>query len=357
MEKVEIRVDDIRVLAEIVSDLQSVSEKLKAANGIHGEPSEIKFGPATDREVTGEVAAAVEFLHKLKDGVPADFATILAGTQKQMRESGKLPRVACLMMQKDEDHLLEPWIQYHAYLFGIENLFIWDNGSSSEQTKRILKEYQGKGLNVDFSYTTEVDFRRKGVILGDKIKELDSLERYDFYFPVDCDEFLVLRQPDDKVLSDRSSILRALMDLDQEIDALGMNWAYYNIIGHQGHFWGLPHKKTFFRSGTFKIMDHGYHEGKSKLSEGRKDTDFAYMHYHHKPHAIIVEHSKNKLRPYMNIDNEEELRAVYDKNRLVRFILDSEEQYLKKFTKDKAIYIPHFEASLRRAGLLVPFER
>ena len=41
-----------------------------------------------------------------------------------------MARVACVMMQKDEVHLLEPWLAYHGYLFGFENLYVLDNGST-----------------------------------------------------------------------------------------------------------------------------------------------------------------------------------------------------------------------------------
>ena len=32
-------------------------------------------------------------------------------------------RVACVMMQRNEINALEPWLRYHSYLFGIENLY------------------------------------------------------------------------------------------------------------------------------------------------------------------------------------------------------------------------------------------
>ena len=41
-------------------------------------------------------------------------------------------RVACVTMQKNEDLCLEPWILYHGYLFGFENIFILDHNSTTQ---------------------------------------------------------------------------------------------------------------------------------------------------------------------------------------------------------------------------------
>ena len=44
------------------------------------------------------------------------------------------------MMQKNEDDLLEPWIKYHSNMFGAENLFIYDNGSTSPLVAEVLEK-------------------------------------------------------------------------------------------------------------------------------------------------------------------------------------------------------------------------
>lgn len=269
--------------------------------------------------------------------------------------SPRPPRVACLMMQRDETALLQPWIEYHAHLFGLENLYVWDNGSEAVSLKKLLVSYQKKGLNVYWALNNEIDFRRKGNILGEKIKELDLQDRYDFYLPIDCDEFLALRVGNDKITTDRQKIFDAFDALSGEKQALGMRLAYYNVLGHEGYYWPTTHKKTFFYKGTFGRMDRGYHEGQSRLAEGKRETDFVYMHYQNKPYTMLVEHSKNKLRPFMNVDDTEELKASYDTNRLARFILDGEDEYMKKFTTEDAIFLPEFRESFAKHGITPPF--
>jgi hypothetical protein len=39
-------------------------------------------------------------------------------------------RIALLMMQKNEDLLLGPWIRYHTNFTANSSIFIFDNGSS-----------------------------------------------------------------------------------------------------------------------------------------------------------------------------------------------------------------------------------
>ena len=81
-------------------------------------------------------------------------------------------KVACLMMQKNEEDLLGPWIQYHSELFGAENLYVYDNGSTSPIISEILADAQAKGVNVYLEYSKKSDFEGKGDILADKIQQL-----------------------------------------------------------------------------------------------------------------------------------------------------------------------------------------
>jgi len=268
-----------------------------------------------------------------------------------------IERVCCLIMQKNEDALLQPWLDYHGALFGFENIYMWDNGSDSPKLLSTLKEYESKGLHVDYDMTSGTDFRRKGIILGDKIKELDLSGKYDFYFPIDCDEFLAIETDPGKVSCAETDIRAELSSLETENKALGINSAYFNILGQKDYFWRWPHKKTFFRTGTYKIMDHGYHEGVSRIEQGRRDTRFVYIHYHHKPHETIVEHSKAKLRPFMDIDNPEVLQAERAKgNRLAVFITDPKESYMKKFSPEKGVSLPVVADFFHSIGSEVPFQ-
>jgi hypothetical protein len=265
-------------------------------------------------------------------------------------------RIGIVMMQKNEDEHILPWLEYHSFLFGHNNLYVWDNGSSSSKCLEILRVYEKRGVNVNYDHKTGIDFRRKGIICGEKMKALDLAGGYDFYFPLDCDEFLAVEYAPGIVRCDPIAIAEELANFEGEERALSVQWSYYNILGHKDYFWRIPHNKTFFRSNTFEYMDHGYHEGRTKVA-GRRESRFVYIHYHYKPHAVIVEHSKEKLRPTVDIDNPEVMKNEYEKgNRLVRFILDSEEKYMQKFTTEKAIHIPRIEAFFDAIGAKAPYQ-
>ena len=70
--------------------------------------------------------------------------------------------IAILMMQKNESELLDKWLRYHGYLVGFENLYVYDNGSESQEIISLLEKYQQFGVNVDFEHNQRADFEGKG---------------------------------------------------------------------------------------------------------------------------------------------------------------------------------------------------
>lgn len=55
-------------------------------------------------------------------------------------------RVACTLMQKNERALLRPWLEYHGHLFGMSNIFLFDNGSTEPNVLQLLNEYEARAL-------------------------------------------------------------------------------------------------------------------------------------------------------------------------------------------------------------------
>ncbi|MCB1434952.1 MAG: hypothetical protein KDK75_21180, partial [Alphaproteobacteria bacterium] len=53
-----------------------------------------------------------------------------------------------VMMQKNEELLLPVWIAYFSHLFGPENLYVFDNGSTLPAVIDQLKHAEVKGVNV-----------------------------------------------------------------------------------------------------------------------------------------------------------------------------------------------------------------
>lgn len=266
----------------------------------------------------------------------------------------RMPRVACLMMQKDEGELLRTWIEYHRGIFGKDNLFIYDNASTDVHTLNILKKYSGMGYSIDYQFTHNEAHLQKGKIFGNKIMQLEDLDNFDFFIPLDCDEFFVLRK-DLGITTNKEEIhaeLDALMDRDE---VLSIDTAFYNIPNRPDYFLRWSHRKTFFRSGTFGSMDAGFHEGTSRKKLGRYETLFAHMHFHHKPYDILVEHAKNKLRPTIDPDNQAELNDPKNRNRLTDFITQGEDVYMERFQNYTGIHLPEFQRFIRNTGIQLPF--
>lgn len=94
-------------------------------------------------------------------------------------------RVKVYCMQKDEDDILEDWILYHAYLFGMTNLYIIDN-YSQQSSLNILLKYEKLGLH----WSQMPDYSKKGDYLFDLIK--NTMNDCDFAIPLDIDEFIAV---------------------------------------------------------------------------------------------------------------------------------------------------------------------
>ena len=107
-----------------------------------------------------------------------------------------MARTACVLAQKDEDLLLRPWLLYHGYLFGFENLHVCDNGSSRDDVLATLQEFISLGVRVDFASPDAVDTEDPQGAIHRKTGELRQDGRYDVVLSLGCDEFLVINGRD-----------------------------------------------------------------------------------------------------------------------------------------------------------------
>ena len=93
--------------------------------------------------------------------------------------------VKIFCIKKNEDDILEDWILYHSYLFGVNNLYIVDN-NSNEESLIILRKYEQHGLNV----CQRPDYSKKGDYLYELIKQNERT--CDIAIPLDIDEFIAI---------------------------------------------------------------------------------------------------------------------------------------------------------------------
>ena len=260
------------------------------------------------------------------------------------------------MMQKNKLALLEPWIKYHASLFGLENLFIFDNGSTHPEVIRTLDHVATAGANVELQHRTVAAYARKGEIIADCIRKLQAAREYDLVFPMDCDEFLVLKQGQGASI-EREEIL-AYADLCTSATGLQrIDTQFFNVIGKPGYFCRSHYMKTaVVVDGTFQSSDHGHHFCTTRSGSLYQSCDFAYVHYHYKPLEMLREHARAKLAPFVDVDDPEALGSFNGPgHHLIPYVGMTEQYYRSWHGPGKFYHFTAFMQKMRELQATIPF--
>ncbi len=267
-------------------------------------------------------------------------------------------RVACVMMQKDEGFLIEPWIRYYGYLFGFENLFIFDNGSTLPRVKAILAKFERVGVQVDRNFDAPQHYRVKGDIVSRKMLALRETKHYDMLLPVDCDEFLVWRDGAE-MLSERNGIRRGMEQFLCEQRTLGLAWEFLNHPLMPDIYYVQRMQKTMYVADSFLWIDHGFHSAGSRYTNEVCATPFAYVHFHNKPFDMVIRSTLDKFRPFADVDDIGAIeRFVEDTNsrrHILPYLYMTEEMYLKKFGDKIYIKSANLQSLLSALGAAVNF--
>lgn len=264
-------------------------------------------------------------------------------------------KLCCLMMQKDEDRLLDTWLRFYEWLVGPECIFIWDNGSSSASTIEYLRSAEQRGVTVFWDRSTPEEYERKHLIIGNQIREFDASHQFDFYLPLDCDEFLATRS-ENEVECDRSAIFKVFEKHALAIGPLRIGGSYYNVPTSDHGFFFWKESKVMFRRGTFASTDHGYHHGSAVSGAPEVETDFVHLHFQHKPLGTLLKHARSKLHLRIKDFSSEALASYKGSgSHLVKYFGMTEESYRNSFDVRGAIKIPQFEAVLAEVGAAYPF--
>lgn len=240
-------------------------------------------------------------------------------------------RAACVMMQRNEEDCLEPWLRYHGYLFGYYNLFVLDHGSTIPAVLQTLERYRRLGVHVS-ALPADADFKRKGEFVSAVLQQADSTGLYDLLFPLDCDEFVVMRDETGRPSCERAGLLAYFESLAAETAMLQVCENFLNTLGHPGIFFALPYQKVFFTRGGCGHVDEGAHTGVSPRSAQTKSTRIVYVHFHHAAYEKLQRKSLEKLRHYVSADDRATL-AAYEAKRgvgwhLVLNLRRTKEEYM-----------------------------
>jgi predicted SAM-dependent methyltransferase len=259
-------------------------------------------------------------------------------------------KIACVMMQKDERFLLRPWLAYHGYLFGFENLFVFDNGSTRPEVRATLMEYALKGVRVDWDHPTREDYLAKGELIGARIQALDATGQYQFLLPLDCDEFVLLRTEADFVCA-REPILTWFAGLIGETRILRVPYQLANHPLNADIYHYFPFFKVFFPAGTVSPIDHGHHVATDRLGREPKDTLLVHLHFHHKMFNLKLEQARLGWIGLVDVDDRAGLETYDGKSaHLKQIFLQSAEQYYRGFLDMPHFYLPRFRALLNDLG-------
>jgi len=112
-------------------------------------------------------------------------------------------------MVKDEDDIIDDWVNYHGSMFGFENLYIIDNYSCDSTYEKLLN-FNKK--NIPINIIRKQDYSKKGDYMTELISNYANED--DFCFPIDIDEFIVFYDKDTNELSvDKNKIISYIYHL------------------------------------------------------------------------------------------------------------------------------------------------
>jgi len=244
-------------------------------------------------------------------------------------------RIALIMMQKNETILLDPWLRYHEAMISAQSIFVFDNGSSDPHTLETLKAAECRGVRVNRQHNQPQDYFATGIIVAELIKNLDRENPHDFYFPIDCDEFLACKV-NGHLSCSRDDLDRSLSDLIGNDKVLSISSKYYNSPYHPNRYSEVDWcKKCFFAQGACQSLSFGFHEGTSKAGSDVAETNITYIEFHYKPYQEHRRLSKQKIE-YIIPNPTRKALSLYIKSKRENFhsaiaLLESEYSYLHSF--------------------------
>lgn len=261
------------------------------------------------------------------------------------------PRIACVMMQRNETELLEAWLVYHGVLVGFENLYVYDNGSTDRSVRDLLRRFQGAGVHVDDTRADAGDFEAKSHILAATIRRLHSLGGHDLYFPLDCDEFIFRWGGPRGMTCERTAILDYLSQFAGADCALNHAEQAANVPGHTDWFCLYGSNKVFFAGGDVTDLVLGHHWGSVASGREQRPLGIGYLHLHNKPFETLLRHARDKLKRRVDVTDLEAIRGYKGHgDHLAAYFSITEREYLDSFASRSSFHFPEFRTLLSAIG-------
>jgi hypothetical protein len=252
-------------------------------------------------------------------------------------------------MQRNESRHLRPWLTWHAHLFAVENLYVIDQGSDEPIVKATLQVFETQGAHV-MRLSADADYRQKGDIVSHVMAQVAAAGLHDFIFPLDCDEFIILRDDNGAPTCSRDALFAHLEQFMGCEAPLCVSENFLNALGTTDGFWPLPYQKVFFGRGFVGAVDHGSHRCISSAA-APVPTRIVYIHLHHRDHDTQVRLARQKLSPFVNVDDKSSLMAFRGPGwHLVANLLKTKQEYMQAMTGG-SLQFSRFAAALRQLGV------
>lgn len=263
-------------------------------------------------------------------------------------------RVCCVMMQRNEIFVLDAWIKYYGYLFGYSNLFILDNGSDNPAVIETLERCEKDGVTVYRERNTPSDYIAKGHIIGEMFTKFQKEKMYDFYFPLDCDEFIgVLRK--DGVSFATKDIISELANYANSKDTIGIKYELRNSFRHKDSFYMLHCNKTAFSKGMITTLDHGFHTAGTESGTIIK-SELCHIHLHNKPYSHLMEASRRKLQAFgIDTSNPDAIASAGHSYHILGYFATAKETISSNPDSLAHIRLPSFGKLLSDIGAAVSY--
>lgn len=206
-------------------------------------------------------------------------------------------KIILATMVKDEDDIVEHWINYHGKIFGYENLYIVDN-KSIDDTFKICKKYREKGIHL----FQEEDYKKKGNIMTQIMNNINC----DIFFPIDIDEFIVVNPKANKINYNVKKYLKKIIKKSNDCTFFKCDYIIPkktnnsdNILskftaGSLNTSYG-NHRKTFIYKKNLNkdfLIDHGNHMPNVKYEL----TKICLVHYHKRSHKQMLKKMMNNVK-------------------------------------------------------------
>ncbi len=257
---------------------------------------------------------------------------------------------AVLMMQKNEGILLQAWIDYYTYIYSPHQIYIYDNGSTDQLTLEILDAAKSLDINV-FSMPGKEFFCNKGDIFLSFIKTNRS--KYDYFYLVDCDEFLVRFNG-----YENFNIVKNLIpeESDSSIELYRINSAIWNVPKTTSGYYHEMRKLIVKNNFNGDHIDFGLHlfdfKNNTDMYDARKiaATSIGLLHFHNRPFDVMVKTVKEKLEGRVNYNDPEAIKKYAgDGVHLIKYLTMSESDYSNYLNNNMKFDLSKefFENSLR----------